>query len=107
MKYLLVINTHEPETVWNCLRFGSAALGREHEVNLFLLGPGVEIESIQDEHFDVPKQLARFQELGGSALSCGTCLRSRQLDAAAACPISTMDDLVRLSEDADRVLTFS
>jgi uncharacterized protein involved in oxidation of intracellular sulfur len=106
MKYLLVFNTKEPEAVWNGLRFGSAALGRRHEVNAFLLGPAVEIESIEDGRFDVTKELAHFQELGGSALSCGTCLRGRQLEAAAACPISTMDDLVRLSEEADKVLTF-
>ena len=106
MRYLLIINTREPETVWNTLRFGSAALSRGHGVSLFLLGPAVEIEGIEDERFDVQKLLLRFDELGGVALSCGTCLRLRQMDAAAVCPISTMDDLVRLSEEADRVLTF-
>jgi uncharacterized protein involved in oxidation of intracellular sulfur len=107
MKYLLILNTNEPETIWNCLRFGSAALTRTHEVNLFLLGPGVEIEGFESDDFDVQEQLDRFLSLGGSALSCGTCLRSRQLGAPAACPISTMDDLVKLTEEADRVLTFS
>jgi uncharacterized protein involved in oxidation of intracellular sulfur len=48
----------------------------------------------------------RFDELGGVALSCGTCLRIRQMDAGAICPMSTMDDLVRLTEESDRVLTF-
>jgi sulfur relay (sulfurtransferase) complex TusBCD TusD component (DsrE family) len=28
------------------------------------------------------------------------------MDAAAVCPMSTMDDLARLTEEADRVLTF-
>ncbi len=106
MRYLLVINTGETETVWNALRFGSAALSRGHEVSVFLLGPAVEIEAFGDERFDVQKLLLRFDELGGVALSCGTCLRIRKLDAAAVCPISTMDDLVRLTEEADRVLTF-
>jgi uncharacterized protein involved in oxidation of intracellular sulfur len=106
MKYLLIINTTETETVWNSLRFGSAALSRGHEVNVFLLGPAVEIESIGDEHFDVQKLLLRFDELGGVALSCGTCLRIREMDPASVCPMSTMDDLVRLTEEADRVLTF-
>lgn len=106
MKYLLVINTTETETVWNALRFGSAALSRGHEANAFLLGPAVEIENIGDDRFDVQKLLLRFDELGGVALSCGTCLRLRQMDASAICPMSTMDDLVRLTEEADRVLTF-
>ena len=105
MKYLLVFNTHEPESVWNGLRFGSAALGRAHEVNISLLGAVVEIENIEDERSDVAKQLAHFQELGGPALRRGTCLRSRHPDPAA-CPISTMDDLVRLSAEADKVLNF-
>ncbi len=106
MKYLLVINTNAAETVWNALRFGSASLSRGHEVTAFLLGPGVEIERIRDEHFDVQKVLSGFDEKGGKALSCGTCVRSRQMEAAAVCPISTMDELVRLTEEADRVLTF-
>lgn len=106
MKYALVINTDETETVWNAIRFGSAALSRGHEVGMFLLGPAVAIESVGDERFDVQTLLLRFDELGGVALSCGTCLRLRQIDAAAVCPMSTMDDLVRLTEDADRVLSF-
>jgi uncharacterized protein involved in oxidation of intracellular sulfur len=106
VKYLLIINTTETETVWNAFRFGSAALSRGNDVNVFLLGPAVEIEKIGDEKFDVQKLLLRFDELGGVALSCGTCLRIREMDAAAVCPISTMDDLVRLTEESDRVLTF-
>jgi len=35
MKYLLIINTTETETVWNSLHFGSAALSRGHEVTVF------------------------------------------------------------------------
>ena len=106
MKYLLIINTTETETVWNSLRFGSAAISRGHEVNVFLLGPAVEIENIGDERFDVHKLLLRFDELGGAVLSCGTCLRIREMEPGALCPMSTMDDLVRLTEESDRVLTF-
>ena len=106
MKYLLIINSSETETVWNAFRFGSAALSRGHSVDAFLLGPAVEIENIGDERFDVHKLLLRFDELGGVALSGGTCLRIRKMDAGALCPMSTMDDLTRLTEEADRVLTF-
>lgn len=106
MKYLLVLNSTEAETAWNALRFGSAALSRGHTVGMFLLGPAVEIEQVGDEHFDVQKLLMRFDELGGAVLSCGTCLRIRKMDPAALCPMSTMDDLVRLTEESDRVLTF-
>jgi len=106
MKYALVINADDTETVWNAIRFGSAALSRGHEVSVFLLGPAVAIETVGDDQFDVQSLLLRFDELGGVALSCGTCLRLRKMDASAVCPMSTMDDLVRLTEEADRVLSF-
>ena len=106
MKYLLVIGTNDPETVWNGLRFGAAALSRSHEVSIFLLGSAVDIESIDEERFDIQTLLIRFDELGGVALSCGSCLRIREMDATALCPMSTMDDLVRLTEEAHRVLSF-
>jgi uncharacterized protein involved in oxidation of intracellular sulfur len=73
---------------------------------VFLLGPAVDIDRIQEERFNVQKLLQRFEEMGGDALSCGTCLRIRELDASDLCPISTMDDLVRLTEEADRSLVF-
>jgi uncharacterized protein involved in oxidation of intracellular sulfur len=106
MKYLLIINTIDADTVWNALRLGSAALSHKHDVSAFLLGQGVQIEAIRDERFDVQEALLRFHKLGGVALSCGTCLRIREMEAGAMCPISTMDDLVRLTEDSDKVLTF-
>jgi len=106
MQYLLIINSTDPETVWNAFRLGSASLSRGHQVNAFLLGAAVAIETIEDDQFDVQSLLSRFDELGGVALSCGTCLRIREMDASAVCPMSTMDDLVRLTEEADRVLTF-
>ncbi len=106
MKYLLVINGNDTETVWNALRFGSAVLSRGHEASAFLLGSAVEIENLGNESFDVQKLLLRFDELGGEVLSCTTCLRLRKMDAAAVCPMSSMDDLARLTEEADRVLSF-
>ncbi len=106
MKYLVIINGNDPETIWNALRFGSAVLSRGHEASAFLLGAAVEIERLGNERFDVGKLLLRFDELGGVVLSCTTCLRLRKMDAAPVCPMSTMDDLARLTEEADRVLTF-
>jgi uncharacterized protein involved in oxidation of intracellular sulfur len=106
VKYLLVVNGDDPETIWNALRFGSAALSRGHEASTFPLGAAVEIENVGNKRFDVEKLLLRFDELGGVVLSCTTCLRIRKMDAAAVCPMSTMDDLVRLTEEADRVLNF-
>ncbi len=105
-KYLLVINGNDPETIWNALRLGLAVLSRGHEANAFLLGAAVEIEHLDSARFDIQKLLLRFDELGGVVLSCSICLRLRRIDAAAVCPMSTMDDLARLTEEADRILTF-
>jgi sulfur relay (sulfurtransferase) complex TusBCD TusD component (DsrE family) len=106
MKYLLILNSDHPETVWNAFRLASAVLSRGHQVTVFLLGPAVEVERLGDERFNVHRLLRRFDELGGVTLSCGTCLRIRQREASEWCPVSTMDDLVRLSEEADHVLVF-
>lgn len=106
MKYAVVINTKDNESVWNALRFASSALSRGHKVSVFLMGSAVEIDSVGDEKFDVKKLLNRFEELGGEALSCGTCLRLRGKEASFFCPVSTMDELVRLTEEADRTVVF-
>lgn len=104
--YAIILNSKEAETVWNALRFASAAISKGNRVSVFLLGPAVEVEAIDIARFDVPKILQRFIDLGGEVLSCGTCLRLRKMDAAESCPMSTMDTLVRLTEEADRVVTF-
>lgn len=62
MKIGIIINTNEPETVWNAFRFGVTSLLMEHEVKLFLLGKGVESESIQDKKFNVQDMLHIVEE---------------------------------------------
>lgn len=104
--YAIIINSKEPETVWNAFRFASATASKGHKVSVFLLGPAVEIDSISNERFDVAKILRRFSDMGGETLSCGTCLRIRRMGASEECPMSTMDTLVRLTEEADRTVTF-
>jgi uncharacterized protein involved in oxidation of intracellular sulfur len=104
--FAVIINSKEPETVWNAFRFASAATSKGNKVSVFLMGPAVEIEEIDSSKFDVRKILGRFSEMGGEVLSCGTCLRLRKIEAAENCPMSTMDTLVRLTEEADRVVTF-
>ena len=106
MKYAVTINSKDPETMWNAFRFASAALSKGHNVSIFLLGPAVEIDSVDNSRFEVKKVFNRFTELGGETLSCGTCLRLRRMNASEACPMSTMDTLVSLTEDADRVVNF-
>jgi len=106
MKIGIVLGTNEPEVVWNALRFGITALGSNHEVNIFFMNSGVEVESIDDTKYDVKKQIDSFIENEGQILACGICLRSRGKDGSDVCPISTMKDLLKMVEDSDKILTF-
>ncbi len=101
----IIISNTEPELVWNAIRFANTALLDDHQVKIFLLGKGVEIESIKDEKFNVEEQLERFNELSGQMLACGTCIKSRHMKFEV-CPISTMKDMLKLVTESDRVVTF-
>lgn len=105
MKIGIIISNTDTELVWNALRFANTAILEGHYVKIFLLGAGVEIESIKSEKFNVQEQLQKFNELSGTMLACGTCIKSRQMQFAF-CPISTMKDMLKIVEESDKVLTF-
>ena len=107
MKIGIILNTNDPENVWNAFRFGVTSLTNEHGVRVFLLGRGVEIEEIRSEEFDVAKQVQRFLDAGGEILACGTCLKLRKKRVLKICPISTMQNLLEIVESSDKVITFS
>ncbi len=106
MKIGIVIGTNEAEVVWNAFRFGNISLKANHNVKIFLINKGVEIEDIKDEKYNVKEQADLFIENKGEILACGTCLKSREKEDSKVCPISTMKDLLKLVEDSDKVLTF-
>lgn len=106
MKIGIIIETNEPEKAWNGVRFGNAALKQGHEVKLFLMSAGVEIENITHEKYNVKLQLEEFAKNNGAILACGTCLKSRNLSETDVCPISTMIDCVSMVEWADKVVSF-
>ena len=105
MKIGIIISNTDPELVWNTLRFANTAVLGGHQVKIFLLGAGVEIENIKSEKFNVQEQLQKFNELSGTMLACGTCIKSRQMQFEI-CPISTMKDMLKIVEESDRVLNF-
>ena len=106
MKLGIIISTNEAEVVWNAFRFGVTSLKANHETKVFLINKGVEIEDIQDEKHNVREQVALFLENKGKILACGTCLKSREKEGSNVCPISTMNDLLKLVEESDKILTF-
>jgi len=106
MKIGIIISTNEAEIIWNAFRFGNTSLKANHEVKIFLINKGVEIEEIKSEKYNLKEQINSFIENNGKILACGTCLKSRQKEGTNVCPISTMQDLLKLVEESDKILTF-
>jgi len=104
MKLGIIINTNDPETAWNALRLGNAALEGGHKVSVFLMGSGVQVENIKSEKFNVAEVLGNFIKNKGELLACGTCLKVRQQESGV-CPVSTMPQLVQLIANSDKVVT--
>jgi len=106
MKLGIVIYSNEPETVFQAVRFGNFALKKGDEVRIFLLGKGVEADSIDTEKFKITGQLGEFLDNGGKTYSCTSCLKIRGKEGTDACPPSTMGDLYDIIAQSDKVVTF-
>jgi len=106
MKLGIVIHGDEAETIWNAFRLGSFSLEKGDTVKTFLLGKGVECESLDTKQFKVTEQMKGFVEKGGEILACGTCLKIRQSNGSDMCPLSTMEDLYEIVKESDKVITF-
>jgi sulfur relay (sulfurtransferase) complex TusBCD TusD component (DsrE family) len=106
LKIGIIIETNEPEKAWNGVRFGNAALKKGHEVKIFLMSAGVEIEGITHEKYNAKKQLDEYVENGGIVFACGTCIKSRGQNETDVCPISTMNDCLEVVEWSERLVTF-
>jgi len=106
MKIGIILNTNDAETCWNCFRFGNEALNKNHSVKIFLLGKGVEVESVKDTKFPLLEgSIKKFVKNNGVIFACGTCLKIREKEIGI-CPVSAMEDMLKLVEESDRVLTF-
>ncbi len=101
-----MIETNEPEKAWNGVRFANTALKQGHEVKLFLMSAGVEVESIVHEKYNAKKQIDEYIQNKGIVLACGTCIKSRNQSESDVCPISTMKDCLDMVVWADKVITF-
>ena len=106
MKIGIILETKEFEKAWNAFRFAATSRKSGHDVQVFLMGEAVECENLTHEKYDVAGQLRAFIGVGGTILTCGICLKSRQMDGTEACPLSTMVDCVKMVEWADKVITF-
>jgi len=73
---------------------------------VFVLGKGVECESLNTKDFAVTQAVQELADSGGKIDACGTCLTLRNAEAGGVCVLFTMQNLYRLTRESDRVLTF-
>lgn len=106
LKIGLVVNTSDPEIAWNAIRLGIVSLKEGHTVNMFLLADGVEVVETNHHIFDISTKIKEFIDNGGRMFACGTCLNLREQKEIELCPVSTMNDLLSIIEESDRLLSF-
>ena len=107
MKLGIILQSNKLEHVWNTFRLGITALKASHQVEIFLMNEGSELDVIPDtKDFDISAKVAEFKELKGEIYACGTCLKLRGKKESKVCPISTMSDLLKMVESSDKVLVF-
>lgn len=107
MRIGVIINTNDAEEAWNAMRFAFTALLQGHSVKVFLMGRGVEIEEIKNEKFDVKKIIDDFVNNGGELIACSTCIKIRRKEGTfTLCPLGVMNDLVKLVEESDKIVSF-
>jgi sulfur relay (sulfurtransferase) complex TusBCD TusD component (DsrE family) len=102
----IVIYSNDVETIWNALRFANFAKEEGDTVSIFLLGKGVELDSLVKNNADLKEQTASFLENGASIMGCGTCLSTRKNNAPQYCKYSSMKDLYELIRKSKIVMTF-
>src|SRR3989338_11180958 len=104
MKIGIILNSNDAETCWNCFRFGNKALENGNSVKIFLLGKGVEVETVKDEKFPlIEESVKKFVKNKGAILACGSCIKLRQKKESNICPISTMENMLRIVEESDKL----
>ena len=107
MKLGIILQSNKPEHAWGAFRLGITALKASHQVEVFLMSEGSELETIPDsENFDISVKVAEFKELKGEIYACGTCLKIRGKEESGVCPVSTMTGLLKMVETSDKVLVF-
>ena len=106
MKVGIIIHSGDAETVWNAFRFANFALNEGDQVKVFLVGKGVECESLDNDKLKVAEMMRTFVKQGGQILACGTCLSFRHSEGSKLCPMSSLQDMYNIVKESDRVLTF-
>jgi hypothetical protein len=102
----IVIYSNDAETIWNALRLANFSVNAGDTVKIFLLGKGVELDSLVKKNNDLKEQTEIFLNAGGTILGCGTCLQSRNNLTPKFCKMSSMADLYDIIRTCKILLTF-
>ena len=107
MKIGIILQSNNPEHIWNTFRFAITSLKSNHKVVIFLMNEGSELDTIRDtKNFDISNKISEYKKLEGTIFACGTCLEVRGKKGIGICPVSTMSDLLKIVEESDKVLVF-
>ena len=78
MKLGIILQSNNPEHVWNVFRLGITALKANHQAEIFLMSEGSELDTVPDtKDFDIAVKVAEFKALKGGLYACGSCLNVR------------------------------
>jgi uncharacterized protein involved in oxidation of intracellular sulfur len=73
MKLGIILQSNKPEHIWNTFRLGITSLKASHQVEIFLMNEGSELDTIPDsKDFDISVKVAQFKDLNGKIYACGT-----------------------------------
>ncbi len=106
MKLAVVLTTADPEKAWSALRLANHSVEAGDEVQLFLIGEGVEAIEVSEKQFNVQNLIGEFAARGGTLRACGTCLNRRDGEVPEIYEVSAMADLRQMIADAERVISF-
>lgn len=111
MRYLIVVSSGDPETIWNAFHFATTCKTYNNEVTVFLMGQGVEAPSRGTEHYDIAAQMDLLRDKQGTIIGCDACCERRQdsmpnLMDELRCDAGTMQDLFVLTLESDKVVSF-
>lgn len=107
MKLSIILSTKKAETNWNALRLANLALKKGDKISVFLLGEAVEYDRVNQEQFDIKKQIDMFlQAEKAELIAYETCMNIRHQQDSKSCPEGDIEDLYSLVATSDKVLTF-
>jgi uncharacterized protein involved in oxidation of intracellular sulfur len=116
MKHLFILNDppYGSERSYNGLRLaGTLSRTPENEIRVFLLGDAVACakvgQKVAEGFYNIQLMLNRVVRNKGQVGVCGSCMDARGIDASelsGGAERSTMEELARWTEWADKVLVF-